>query len=65
MDFLQISPSDAVLVGLRQALNMSENEREMLVSQARKTVVDNFRVQSSVAKGLDYMQIEPASVIAR
>lgn len=63
--FLTDLTYDGVFHGLKQVLDMSDHEREVVGKCARKTVVDRFRVEESVAGSLAYMQIEPTTGIVR
>lgn len=55
--FLTDRTYDGVLEGLRQALRLGQQEREVMGSRARRTVIENFRVEESVTKGLAFMGI--------
>lgn len=56
-----IDPSyDGVLKGLDHALRLGNKEREAFGSRARQRVVEKFRVEEAVAKGLGFMEINPA-----
>jgi glycosyltransferase involved in cell wall biosynthesis len=63
--FLTERTYDGVLEGLHQALKLGRKERAALGSRARQRVLENFRVEESVAKGLAFMEINPATGTAR
>jgi len=62
--FLTDLTYDGVLKGLAQALRVGHKERKSIGSRARQRVVDNFRVEKTVAKSLAFMEISPAIVTA-
>ena len=43
---------------LQKALGLSKAERERRSSNARKTIVEKFRVEEAVTRGLAVMQID-------
>lgn len=49
--------AEGVLKGLEHALRMGHQEREGLGSRARQRVVENFRVEEAVVKGLGFLEI--------
>jgi glycosyltransferase involved in cell wall biosynthesis len=59
--FLTDLSYEGVLEGLHQALTLGHNEREVMGSRARRKVLDNFRVEEAAAKGLAFMEINPAT----
>ena len=62
--FLTDLTYDGVLKGLDQALRLDHKEREAIGNRARQRIVDNFRVEQTVAKGLAFMEISPATATA-
>lgn len=62
--FLTDLTYDGVLKGLDQALRLDHKEREAIGNCARQRIVDNFRVEQTVAKGLAFMEISPATATA-
>jgi glycosyltransferase involved in cell wall biosynthesis len=62
--FLTDVTYDGVLKGLHQALTLDHKEREAIGNRARQRVVDNFRVEEAAAKGLAFMEINPATATA-
>ena len=63
--FLADLTYDGVLQGLQQALRLGHKERQAIVSRARQRVLENFRVEEAVAKGLAFMEINPATWTAQ
>jgi glycosyltransferase involved in cell wall biosynthesis len=59
--FLTDLTYDGVLKGLDQALRLDRKEREAIGNRARQRIVDNFRVEQTVAVGLAFMEISPAT----
>ncbi len=62
--FLTDLTYDGVLKGLDQALRLDHKEREAIGNRARQRIVDNFRVEQTVAKGLAFMEISRATATA-
>jgi glycosyltransferase involved in cell wall biosynthesis len=52
---------EEVLIGLRRALGLSQQERARLVEQARKTVESRFEIHAAVRRALDSMKIASRS----
>jgi glycosyltransferase involved in cell wall biosynthesis len=63
--FLTELTCDGVLMGLDEALRLGQKERQAMGKRARQTVVENFRVEEATAKGLTFMQINPAVALDR
>jgi glycosyltransferase involved in cell wall biosynthesis len=59
--FLTDRSYDGVLEGLHRALSLGPTERDALGSCARQKVVENFRVEDAVSKGLAFLEINPAT----
>lgn len=62
--FLTDVTYDGVLKGLDQALRLGRKEREAIGNRARQRVVDNFRVEKTVAESLAFMEISRATATA-
>ncbi len=58
--FLTDVTYDGVLKGLDRALRLGIEERRVMGHRARQRIVENFRVEEAVAKGLTFMKIDPA-----
>ena len=58
--FLTDLTYDGILKGLDRALRLGIEERQAIGHRARQRIVDNFRVEESVAKGLAFMKIDSA-----
>jgi L-malate glycosyltransferase len=58
--FLAEPTDDGVLQGIQRALRLSQREREEIGNRSRQRVLDNFRIQEAVTKGLAFMQIDSA-----
>lgn len=63
--FLTDLTYDGVLKGLDQALRLDHEEREAIGNRARQRAVGNFRVEEAAAKGLAFMEINPATETRR
>jgi glycosyltransferase involved in cell wall biosynthesis len=61
--FLTDLSYDGILKGLDRVLRLGHKEREAIGNRARQRVVDNFRVEEAVAKGLAFMEINPVAAI--
>jgi glycosyltransferase involved in cell wall biosynthesis len=63
--FLTDLSYEGVLEGLRRALQLKEEQRQMIAHLARQTVVDNFSVEKSVKNGLTLLEIDQAQGTAQ
>jgi glycosyltransferase involved in cell wall biosynthesis len=63
--FLTDLSYDGVLKGLDRVLRLDHKEREAIGNRARQKVVNNFRVEEAVAKGLAFMEISPVVATVR
>ncbi len=59
--FLTERTYEGVLTGLYQALKLGQKERAAIGNCARQRVLEKFRVEDSVAKGLAFMEISKAT----
>jgi glycosyltransferase involved in cell wall biosynthesis len=59
--FLTERTYEGVLGGLQQALQLGTEARKLMGRCARQRVIENFRVEESVAKGLAFMEISPVT----
>jgi hypothetical protein len=57
-----VEPTDeGVLSGLKKALDLSQEERNRLAAQARKTAEDRFEIHAAVRTALNSMEIPSPS----
>ncbi len=59
--FLTERTYEGVLMGLHEALKLGQKERAAIGYRARQRVLEKFRVEDSVAKGLAFMEINKAA----